>query len=291
MKMKAIKRFFLLSGRTIAMLFRRSRSHSIGSAGAQTAFFFILSIFPFIIFTNTIIASLNIPKESTIQFLTPIFPDQFVSFLSTYLDTINSGGAMNLFSIGVILALFTASKSVRTLTASFDRAYEVKSSRGFFSEIFFSMLFLFLFALLIAACIILVALGNDVITRLFLHPDISPSIYNLVDVWRWSTTSMLIFFSISLMYKLLPSKKIAFVETLPGTFFTLIGFLILTGAFSLYVNVFAGESIFYGSIGTIILFMLWMYFIGIVLILGAELNKIVIDLKNEQKETNSHENS
>lgn len=289
--MQTLKSFFSFSGKAVAMLVRRSRLHHIGSSGAQAAFFFILALFPFIIFINTLIASLNIPKESAIEFLNPIFPEQFVSFLSNYLDTINSGGALSLFSIGVILALFTASKSVRTLTVSFDLAYDTKSSRNLFAEIFFSMLFLVLFALIIIACIILVALGNDFITRILLRPNISSLIYNLVDIWRWSTTSIIIFLAISLMYKLLPSKKITFRQTLPGTFLTLAGFLLLTGAFSLYVNVFASASLFYGSIGTIILFMLWMYFIAIILILGAELNEVIIDLKKDKKETKPNGNS
>lgn len=289
--MHAFKKCFTLPAKAIAMLFRRAKLHHIGSSGAQAAFFFILALFPFIIFINTLIASFNIPKESAIEFLNPLFPEQFVSFLSNYLETINSGGALSIFSIGVILALFTASKSVRTLTSSFDRAYDTKSSRNFFAEILFSMLFLFLFALIIIACIILVALGNDFITQILLHRGISPLIYDLVDIWRWSTTSIIIFFSLSLMYKTLPSKKITFKETLPGTCFALAGFLILTGAFSLYLNVFASTSLFYGSIGTIILFMLWMYFIGTILILGAELNKVIVDLKKDEKETEPNENS
>ena len=288
--MRAIKRFFSGFFSSVALLFRRARLHSVGASGAQTAFFFILAIFPFIIFINTVIASLNIPKESAIDFLNPIFPDQIVSFLSNYLDTVNAGGGMSVFSIGVILALFTASKSVRTLTVSFDRAYDSKSSRSFFVEILFSILFILLFALIIIACIILVALGNDFITKALLNAENSGILHNLVDIWRWSTTSLILFFSISLMYKLLPSKKISFSETIPGTLFALLGFLVLTGGFSLYVNKIAPASLFFGSIGTIILFMLWMYFIAIILILGAELNNIITNLnKNNTEETHDED--
>lgn len=275
---------------SIILLFRRARYHKIGSAGAQSAFFFILAMFPFIIFTNTLVASLNIPKESAIDFLTPIFPDQIVSFLSGYLDTINTSGAMSIFSMGILLAVFTASKSVRTLTSAFDRAYETKTTGNFLSGMLFSMLFIILFALIITSCILLVALGNDFITEALFNAGNSETLHTLIDIWRWSTTSILIFFSISLIYKLLPSKKVSFSETLPGTFFALFGFLILTGGFSFYVNNIALSSFFYGSIGIVILFMLWMYFISIILILGAELNKIVSDIKKFQKETDFNGN-
>ncbi len=274
----------------IIQLFRRARLHNIGNTGAQTAFFFILAMFPFIIFINTVVASLDIPKESAIEFLNPVFPKQIVSFLSGYLDTINSTGGMSIFSMGILLAVFTSSKSVRALTNAFNCAYDTKSSRNFFSGILFSMLFIILFALIIISCIILVALGNDLITKALFNAENSVALRNLIDAWRWSTTSLIIFFSISMIYKLLPSKKVSFSETLPGTFFTLFGFLILTGGFSFYVNNIVPASFFYGSIGTVILFMLWMYFISIILILGAELNKIVVDLKKTQKETDSDEN-
>ena len=88
-----------------------------------------------------------------------------------------------------------------------------------------------------------------------------------------------------MLYKFLPSKKVSFSETLPGTFFALAGFLLLTGGFSFYVNKIAPASLFYGSIGTVILFMLWTYFIAIILILGAELNKIAADSKNKGDST------
>jgi len=56
-------------------------------------------------------------------------------------------------------------------------------------------------------------------------------------------------------------------------------FLVFTAVFSFYVNNIASESLFYGTVGAVLLFMLWMYFAGIILILGAELNKIVADIK------------
>ncbi len=279
--MKNLKSRFSEPLRILRMLYERFREHGITYTGGQIAYFFILSVFPFIIFINALIASFNIPSKSAIAFLEPFFPEQIVSFIANYIEYINAQSGVSLLSFGIILAIFSASKSVRSLARAFNLAYETEQKRGFFAQILFSMIFIFLFALMLLACIVLVAFGNDFISKLISEMTLAFAFVDLLSVWRWITMAIILFFTMSVIYKLLPSAKIKFSETLPGTFFSLAGFLILTAFFSFYVNNIISSSVFYGSIGAIILLMLWMYFAGIILVLGAELNKIMSDIKKE----------
>ncbi len=261
-------------------VWKRAKEHEIIYVGGQIAYFFILSVFPFLIFINSLIASFNIPSEAAISFLSPFLPQQIIAFIGHYLEYINSQSSLSLLSFGILLAVFSSSKSVRSLKNAFDRAYGVDNARGFFSQIFFSMLFIFIFAIILIVLITVVAFGNDFIAKTLSDMNIALAFIDLSSLMRWLTTAAVLFISISIIYKFIPSEKVPFRETVPGTIFSICTFMILTWLFSVYVNIVVSEAVVYGSVGAVILAMLWMYFAGILLILGAEINKTIRDMKN-----------
>lgn len=260
-------------------MWRRFIDHKIAYAGGQLAYFFILSIFPFLIFFNAVVASLDIPPSSVITFLDPFFPEQIVSLIAGYIEHISSGSSVTLLSFGIVLALFSASKSVRSLIYSFDLAYGIKKPRNFFVNTLFSMLYIFLFAVLLVVCIIIVALGNDFITKTLSEIVIPFAFLDLISFLKWILMSAVLFCILSLVYKFIPSVPVRFLDTVPGTLFSLAAFLVLTSLFSFYVNVLMSSLSLYGSLSAIILLMFWMYFAGIIIVLGAELNKLISDIK------------
>ncbi|MBR3848300.1 MAG: YihY/virulence factor BrkB family protein [Oscillospiraceae bacterium] len=260
-------------------MWRRFIDHKIAYTGGQLAYFFILSIFPFLIFFNAVVASLDIPPNSVISFLDPIFPEQIVSLIASYIEYISSKSSVTLLSFGIVLALFSASKSVRSLIYSFDLAYGIKKPRNFFVNTLFSMLYIFLFAVLLVLCIIIVALGNDFITETLSEIVVPFDFLDLISFLKWILMSAVLFCILSLVYKFIPSVRVKFLDTIPGTLFSLAAFLVLTSLFSFYVNVLMSSISLYGSLSAIILLMFWMYFAGIILVMGAELNKLISDIK------------
>ncbi len=251
------------------------KEHEISFTGGQVAYFFILSLFPFLIFVNTLIASLNIPPDFAFSLLRPFFPEEIAGFITRYISYINENQSMSLLSFGIVLAIFSASKSVRSLTNAFNAAYGVPSRRGFFAELLFSMLYILAFGVIITVSVVIIALGNDIVSELLDKLSVSFALFDLFEVWRWLTVSIVLFLIIWIVFTVIPDKKIKFSESLPGAIFSVLGFLLLTILFSLYVNRFIAASALYGSIGAVILLMLWMYFAGIILILGVEINSIL----------------
>lgn len=279
LKESRFSRFFDL----ISAVIERFYKHNIGYVGGQIAYFFILSIFPFLIFINALIASFNIPSETVFDILDPFMPERIVSFIANYIEYINTQNSATLLSIGIVLAVFSSSKSVRSLASAFNNAYEVHSRRSFFAQVLFSMLFILLFGIILLACIVIVALGNGFIARFISQITVSFKFVDLLTVWRWIIMSAVLFFIILLLYKILPSTKIKLAEAIPGTIFSLVGILLLTLVFSIYVNNFLSYVSFYGSIGAIMLLMLWMYFAGVVLVLGAEVNSVLSELRKKRE--------
>ena len=263
----------------IATLYQRFLDHRITYTAGQVAFFFILSLFPFLIFTNALIASFNIPPEVAIDFLRPFFPETIVSYVAEYLDFINTQSNMPLLSLGIAISLFSSSKSVRSLAYSFNLAYDTDRNKHFLLEIIFSMFFIFISAIIFIASTVVVALGNDFLLDILATMNINLGFLDIIAIWRWITMGALLFLSLLLAYRFLTGVKITFSEAFPGALFSLAGFLLLTLGFSFYVNHIVSRSFIYGSVGALILLMLWMYFAGIILILGAEINKIFHDFK------------
>ena len=88
-----------------------------------------------------------------------------------------------------------------------------------------------------------------------------------------------LFVMLAFMYYFVPNRKMKWRNVLPGTVFSVVGWIILTLGFSFYINHFGRYSLIYGSLGAIIVLMLWLYLVGILLVLGGELNDIVEELK------------
>lgn len=260
-------------------LWRRFIDHKIAYTGGQLAYFFILSIFPFLIFFNAVIASLDIPQETAISFFKPLFPVQIVSLITSYIEYIGNESSVTLLSFGIVIALFSASKSVRSLINAFDMAYGIKKPRKFVVNTLFSMLYILIFAVLLALCIIIVALGNDFISTVLADIPIVFAFLDIIAFFRWILMSAILFIILSLVYKFVPSVKVRFRDTIPGTLFSIVAFLLLTGLFSFYVNNLMSSLSLYGSLSAIILLMFWLYFAGIIIVMGAELNKIISDIK------------
>lgn len=250
----------------------RIYEHNISQAGGQLAFFLMLSTFPFLIFLNTLIASFNISTKMIESFLMPIFPSEIVSLISTYVEYISNNRSVGLLSIGIVATVFSASKAVRALSRALNFAHGAKDKRSFFGEILFSMLLILAVGVMITVMIVIVAFSTDLVETVARGMRIPTMLINIVDAWRWVTFAAVMFFFLCLMYKFVPGVKLKFREVMPGTVFSMAGFLVLTVGFSAYVKYFMRNSALYGTIGTVIVLMFWLYVVSMIIVVGAEIN-------------------
>lgn len=267
----------------ITDIYKRYNNHYIAQNGAQIAFFFLLSVFPFVIFFNAIIGFFNLSIEKVIADISPYLPYRVINLLITYISYMSENIHLNLLPIGIITNLYSASGMVRSLTSCINIAYNVKQHRSFATIILLSMAFTLISAIITVLTVFLIALGNDLIKRAISYFNVPDSAASLVYYSGWSITILILFFGISLMYYSLPNKKVTFKSILPGSIFCLAGFLVLTVGLSLYSNYMLKFSAYSGSIGAILVILLWVYFLCIIILLGAELNSAVEVFVNQKK--------
>lgn len=265
----------------------RYTRHSVARTGGQLAYFFVLAIFPFIMSVNALIGVLHIQESSIYEWLTPFLPAQVVEIIASYSTYLQQLPSTTLVWFGLVLGLFSAYAAVVSLMEAINKAYHIRKQRNIIGNFLLSVAFMLLLCIIIPLTITLMMLGQEFMGWVNVKLGfelISVRVWNLL---RLGTILTCLIGVLALMYYVIPNKKLRFAAILPGTAFSVICWFFLTYFFSVYVQHSTRISIVYGSIGAIIILMMWLYFIGIILVLGAELNAMIEDYQMHRKKRNA----
>lgn len=254
-------------------LIHRTKKADMSGMGAQLAYFFLLSFFPMFIFLVTLLPYLKLERGQVFDFLSNIMPDEVYSLIEGTLIELLSSQNSGLLSIGVIGTIWSASRGVDALMKTLNRAYEVEGKASIMNRIW-SLLFTISLVAVILMALILPVFGRQIGNLIFSYFGVAESFETIWTFIRWITPPTLIFWLLTVMYWIVPNTapRLAIISVLPGAFFATSGWLVLTYGFSFYINNFGNYSATYGSIGGVIILMLWLYFTGMMLIFGGLLN-------------------
>lgn len=262
----------------------RIKDDNVTAIGAQLSYYLILSIFPFVIFFLNILSYTPIAREDVLHNIILILPMDTQKIISSLvIETINTSSE-TLLSLGAITGIWAASKGIMALIRALNKAYDVEETRSYLELRGLAILFtLALLALLVIVLLTLVfgeVLGN----RLF---DFLGITENFILFWKYfrviiSLSFMILIFT--LLYRFSPSirngKKISFKHAMPGAIFATIGWIFTSTIFSYYVNNFGNYSKTYGSLGGVIVLLIWLYISSITIIMGGEINATIKFLDN-----------
>lgn len=252
---------------------------NISAIGAQLAYFLILSIFPFMIVLLNIFSYTSIVEPdfiyANIQFLPLDIQNIIISFIN---DLVNSS-SQGLLSIAAVAGIWTASSGVTPVIRAINKAYDCQETRSFF--ILKSLSILFTIALLGLLLLVIIALifGEILGRRLF-------EIFGQGEVFLviWENTRFIIpmvamALTFALLYKFSPCssfrKTIKLKTTMPGAVFTTVGWVFVSLLFSYYVSNFGKYSTTYGSLGGVIVLLIWLYLSSMIMVLGGEINATI----------------
>lgn len=239
----------------------------------------MLAIFPGIIFLFTLIP--YIPKrigfqEQLMSLLALVLPNNaFLAFEATINDIVNIQNG-SLLSLGFLLSLFFATNGVHNLMMAFNKSSLIVETRSLLKRRLVALVLTVVMVLSMIVCIAAMTVGELVINYLKDEIDYEGSftIY-LIQFIRWALLGFLYFVNVSILYRYGPAhaKKWKFFSA--GSWLaTILAFLTIWG-FSFYINNFSTYNKLYGSIGTLMVVMIWLYLNSLILLVGFELNASV----------------
>lgn len=265
-----------LIGRTVH-LYRHVQSLDIPLHAANAGFFIILSLFPALVLVLSLLRYTGLQVSSLVEVLASVLPAALMAtveelVLSTYE---NSSGA--LVGISALTALWSASKGIYGLMTGLNRVYGVSENRGWLYTRCISVLYTFVFLAVLLLTLVVHVFGGTLLSLLPITRSRLVRILTGIVDFRFLLLLTLQTAVFMLLFAFLPNGRNKLRDTIPGALITSLGWLVISGAFSLYVERFASLRSIYGSVYTLALAMLWLYFCLLLIFYSAAFNQYLED--------------
>lgn len=259
---------------------------TVTDLAAQLSYYFIFSLFPFLFFLVTLVAYMPFAPgavDAMMDRIRPLVPGDALGVVSQHLNSIVGETRPKLLTVGLVVALWTASRGVDALRKALNLAYDVSESRPYWKTQGLALLVTLLGGLLIPLSFTILLLGGRVGSWVADKLELVDE-FHLVWSWlRWPFTAALVMLMLSLCYYLLPDVRQRFKYITPGSVIGTLAWLGSTWGFTQYVEHFGKYDVTYGSIGGVVVLLLWLYISGLIFILGGELNAILEHASAEGK--------
>ncbi len=265
----------------------------LNERAAAIAYNFIMAIPPTCLFLFTLIPNLPFVPTNTIKtqlhvIITDIIPaTTHNKNLITFVDSFFTQGKIGLLSFGFVLLIYFASNGMMGLMRSFNKSSIGFSKRTELHTRWIAIKLTFLIMGLLLGCIVLLIMQGTVLSWLGLKHNL---LVQFVSTFRWLFILGLIFFTFAFIYKYAPAVTKRWRLISPGSIVGALLSVLATLGFSLFVNNFGKYNALYGSIGTVIVFMVVIYINSLVLLIGYELNASIHSLKAMAEEREKLEN-
>ena len=234
------------------------------------------SLFPFLFFLLALLGALNIPDflDWLIEQGQAVLPGQVTGVVEQTVDQIRGQAqGSSLLSLWIVITLWSASSAVRTTMHALNVAYDIAEERSAWKRYLLSILYTILLAVLIIAAVGLMVIGPELAEWLAQQIGLG-SVFVVLWVWlRIPAAILLLTIVLALVYYLFPNVDQPFRLITPGAVLAVIVWLAASFGFSFYVNNFASYSAIYGSLGTVIVVLVYLYITATVVLFGAEVNE------------------
>ena len=264
-----------------AMGLRYFQDH-VGRSAAELAYYMLFSVFPLLIFLNSVVSLLDISGDELLTLWNRVLPEPVLKIIVDYVDYASGLQSRTLLYAGLFLTVYMLTRAVSSLMGSLMAAYRI-DSRG---VIYTVLAFVFSVVALAGLFVVLVLymISGELLERLSEYIALSPGFIFIWRLLRMALAPVLVFFLLTLLYYFVGRGYHSFAGAMPGAAFSLAAWLIATMGFSYYLSNFSRYTVLYGSIGAMMILMLWLYWTGLVLIMGGELNYAIATEKNKRKD-------
>jgi membrane protein len=249
-------------------------------AAAEMAYRFLFSLFPLLL---VIIASLGFIGqalglddlfEQVMDEVEPFLPEQVAEIVRDHGSDLFVVQSVWFLVVGFGGALWGAAGGVNTIIKGLNRVYRVRKKRPFVRRQALSMALTLTLPLGGLSLLALTLISHHGGEWLGDQLGVGPILDDIVSIARWPVLILLLAIIFTLIYHVLPNRRAPYVQSLPGAAFATVAWLVLTEGFNIYLDNFADYEAVYGAFGVVIAFMLWLYLVGVIILIGGGINAL-----------------
>ena len=258
-------------------LWTRINDDEIFGRAAQLSYYFLLALFPLLLFLVTLLGYLAEAgsqfRSKLITYLAAVIPSAAVTLIQTTLDEINASRGGGKLSIGLLAALWAASNGMGAISQTLNIAYDVKETRSWWRVRLISVLLTLALSVLIISALAIILYGGTIGDAVATRYGFS-SLFKIA--WRilqWPIALVFVLATFNLIYNYAPNVRSHERRwSTPGSFVGVALWLAISFGFRIYLHFFNSYSMTYGSLGALIVLMLWFYLTGVAILIGGEVN-------------------
>lgn len=277
---------------TVRLVVTNYFGHKLGRSGAGLAYYLLFALFPLLIFISNLLGRVNLNVDSITNAFAAVLPHDVVDIIESYLLYVSETSNAVMLGFSLVFSIYFPWRAVKGLMDDIRRAYGLRNPKKPFLYIMKQVIYTVVFLVAIAVSLVASTFGKRVLTYFMkLIPQLSalqiPDV--IIILWhylRFALIGLVLFGALAALYALAQDERQPLSAILPGAVLAVVACVIVSIGFSFYVENFANYSIIYGTLGAVIVLLLWLYITAVILILGAELNAAIRAVRAEKTALN-----
>lgn len=277
-----------LGGLTLVELVRRVWpaiwKDEVTGRAASLSYYFLFALFPTLLFLAALLGLSPVPGllDALLTFVARVLPGDAASLVRRTLAEVLKGASGGLLSIGALTALWAASSGTASIMTALNVVYHVVDHRPWWRRRFIAVLLTLALSVFTLTGLLLLVFGERIGEALADRMGFGPLFTLIWNSLRSPAAALLVLAGITLVYALAPAARRRWRWASPGALFALLTWLATSFGLRLYVAYFGNYNATYGSIGGVIVLMLWLYLSGVALLVGAEIDAAVAGARGER---------
>ncbi|HEV7474025.1 MAG TPA: YihY/virulence factor BrkB family protein, partial [Pyrinomonadaceae bacterium] len=271
----------------VGRLWTRVNDHDIFGRAAQLSYYFLLALFPLLLFLVTLLGYFadagSHLRNQLLSYLATVMPGAAITLVHTTLDEISQARGGGKLSLGILAALWAASNGMGAISNTLNVAYAVKEDRPWWKVRLVAIFLTIAVSLFIMFALAIVFFGGELGEQLAGHYGFSNAFTIAWKVLQWPIALFFLLATFDLIYYFAPNIKLAKRRLgSAGAITAVVLWLLVSFGFRVYLHFFNSYSVTYGSLGALIVLMLWFYFTGLAILIGGEINSQVQQNQRQQ---------
>ncbi|HAJ70100.1 MAG: YihY/virulence factor BrkB family protein [Alkalibacterium gilvum] len=253
---------------------------TVNQSAAEMAYFLLLSLFPILLVLANTIPLLPIDANEVLSITSDFVPQDVFGVIEPIIRNYLESGSGGAISIGLLAALWSASRVITILRRVLDEVYGSIQTSNFIIGRVVSLFTMIGIVLVIGAAVFAFVFGDQILQ--FIQDTIGVTIPFIQQflLLRWVVLVVILFLVFLIVYRIVPNHHLTMNYSYQGAIFATIGWVALTQGFSIYLNFAGGDAVANATFGTFIALMIFLYLSSLILLLGALINAMIFEWKN-----------